>query len=361
MVALVGTERLVGFSDAVFAIAATIKIVPLKLEFPLAEGSSLAAEIYTRRFGFMMFFVSFAVTMLLWENHVLLFRRLDAHCEVVTWLNLLLLSLVSFLPYPLTIMSDYHYSSAAIIPALVVVGCIALVQLAIVCKTAEGVPGARRRRFAPFHTKHDAAIAVRIGAKVAVFLLAYLLSFATYYITFALLLLLPMSNLATFWLERRWLGLNPPLERLLGGAVAVERIAFLSDGAFSIVSTLIVLDIDDDFDEQVVNGTSIGQLVAAQAPQFMAYVLSAMMVALIWTSNLSIMAELQALDAIMRYLHMVVLACTGFIPFVSGILRCIVPAPAALCALTVPTRDPVSTHTTTTLTKRSQCRLRSSS
>lgn len=98
-----GRERLVFFSDAVFAIAITL----LVLELRIPENVSFAdgfAEIWQQMTGFI---VSFGVIGLYWLAHHALFERVARVDVRALRLNLLLLMTIAFLPFPTAAMSGH--------------------------------------------------------------------------------------------------------------------------------------------------------------------------------------------------------------------------------------------------------------
>jgi uncharacterized membrane protein len=92
----VGTNRLMSFSDGVFSIAITLLVLDLPLDI---EGGAL------ERFGevwpyYVAYFVTFATIGAAWLAHVAITDRLERADGVLLRLNLLVLLVVGFLPYP---------------------------------------------------------------------------------------------------------------------------------------------------------------------------------------------------------------------------------------------------------------------
>jgi uncharacterized membrane protein len=97
-------ERLVFFSDAVFAIAMTLLV--LNIPHP-APGQNVAAFLTTQDGKFVAFFISFWVIALFWMGHHRLFRFVREYDHGLIMLNLALLFCVAFLPYPSAILGDH--------------------------------------------------------------------------------------------------------------------------------------------------------------------------------------------------------------------------------------------------------------
>jgi uncharacterized membrane protein len=88
-------DRVVFFSDAVFAIAITLLIVDLRVE----TGNS-GHELYESRYQILGFALSFAVIGIFWLSHHTIFRYVEAFDRPLIVLNLLFLGTIAFLPYP---------------------------------------------------------------------------------------------------------------------------------------------------------------------------------------------------------------------------------------------------------------------
>ena len=98
-------ERLVFFSDAVFAIVITLLILPLAAEVELPETTGGVAhqvgELWPR---ILTFIVSFLVVGQFWIAHHRMFDRLQRYDTGLLWLNLLSLLTVSFMPFPTAVL-----------------------------------------------------------------------------------------------------------------------------------------------------------------------------------------------------------------------------------------------------------------
>jgi uncharacterized membrane protein len=102
-----GFERLVLFSDAVFAIVITLLVLPLTAEFELPEGTGdVAAEVLSRWPAVLTFAISFLVIGQFWLAHHRMFGHLDHADTGLAWFNLVSLLTVSFLPFPAAVLGN---------------------------------------------------------------------------------------------------------------------------------------------------------------------------------------------------------------------------------------------------------------
>ncbi len=98
-------ERVVFFSDAVFAIVITLLVLPLTAEIDLPEQSAdLAHDIWQQWPRVLSFAVSFLVIGQFWIAHHRMFTHLRAYDNVLIWLNLVSLLSVCFLPFPAAVL-----------------------------------------------------------------------------------------------------------------------------------------------------------------------------------------------------------------------------------------------------------------
>ena len=97
-------DRVLFFSDAVFAIAMTLLAVELHVPATAAKITT-AHEIYRARDSLIGFGISFAVIALFWLGHHGIFRYITAFDRPLILLNLLFLGTIAFLPYPTALLS----------------------------------------------------------------------------------------------------------------------------------------------------------------------------------------------------------------------------------------------------------------
>jgi len=115
-----GYDRLLFFSDAVFAIAITFLALELRLPAHMAanEAAGSAAvwgalgSIWPRYLGFA---VSFIVIGMYWLGHHRMFRLINRYDDRLVRFNLIFLFFVVVIPFPTTVLGDYVDTQAAVI------------------------------------------------------------------------------------------------------------------------------------------------------------------------------------------------------------------------------------------------------
>lgn len=125
-------ERVVFFSDAVFAIVITLLVLELKVPH-LSEHNEptlrhALVELLPRVAGFV---TSFLIIGLMWIEHHRIFRYIADYDGRLLWLNLFLLLCVSFVPFPTALFSENFWSRTAFILYTASFGGVATAKLLI--------------------------------------------------------------------------------------------------------------------------------------------------------------------------------------------------------------------------------------
>ncbi|MES2372002.1 MAG: TMEM175 family protein [Bacteroidota bacterium] len=123
-------ERMVLFSDAVFAIAITLLIIEIK--FPELPADYKTAPYLRKMFEpvalhFLGFLVSFFVIGMSWAGHLKMFRYLNAYDNGVIFFNLL--SLFFIVAFPFAASGITHFNEGFMFPMLIYIGNIFLINL----------------------------------------------------------------------------------------------------------------------------------------------------------------------------------------------------------------------------------------
>lgn len=114
-----GLERIVFFSDAVFAIAITLLAIELKVP-QIDQGADYTAEALWRAVAgewpqFLAFFLSFSIIAAYWLSHHRYFRYIVRYDGGLIFYNLAILFFVALMPYSSELLGEYGNLSTAII------------------------------------------------------------------------------------------------------------------------------------------------------------------------------------------------------------------------------------------------------
>lgn len=115
-----GMERLLFFSDAVFAIAITL--LALEIRLPVSEEQLTNEELLQSLLSiwpkYLSYIVSFLVIGLFWIGHHRKFRFIQRYDSRLLQLNIILLLGIALVPFPTAILSEYGNRTATIFYAL---------------------------------------------------------------------------------------------------------------------------------------------------------------------------------------------------------------------------------------------------
>ena len=103
-----GIDRIVFFSDAVFAIAITLLALDIKLPdgVDLNSNSSLTHALSSMFPQILAFVLSFLIIGIFWSSHVRKYHALISYNSTFVMLNLILLMLIAFMPFPTSLISS---------------------------------------------------------------------------------------------------------------------------------------------------------------------------------------------------------------------------------------------------------------
>ncbi|HUV49312.1 MAG TPA: TMEM175 family protein [Actinomycetes bacterium] len=99
------TGRMEAFSDGVFAIAITLLV--LEIGVPEGSGDDLWGALLDQWSSYLAYLVSFATIGAVWFAHTVITEALSGATSVLIRVNLLLLLVVAFLPFPTILLSEY--------------------------------------------------------------------------------------------------------------------------------------------------------------------------------------------------------------------------------------------------------------
>jgi uncharacterized membrane protein len=134
-------ERIVFFSDAVFAIVITLLVLPLTAEIELVEGAGVAHQVIELGPRVLTFVVSFLVIGQFWIAHHRLFGYLRRYDAGLLWLNVVSLLTVAFMPFPAALLGAQSTAR----DRFPVVFYAASLTVASACLTSTWVYALRRR------------------------------------------------------------------------------------------------------------------------------------------------------------------------------------------------------------------------
>jgi uncharacterized membrane protein len=115
-----GMERLVFFSDAVFAIAITLLALEIRLPEDIGHASNTELlhgllSIWPKYLGYLISFLSIGN---FWIIHHRQYRYIERYDTRLMFINMLILMAVAFIPFPTSVISENGNRTATILYAL---------------------------------------------------------------------------------------------------------------------------------------------------------------------------------------------------------------------------------------------------
>jgi uncharacterized membrane protein len=121
-------DRLVFFSDAVFAIALTLLVIDIKV--PIGEDGGSAQVVLDALPSIYAYALSFYVIAVNWMGHHRRFGHIVRYDARLIGLNFLLLFVVAFVPFPTSLIAEYGGEVTSVVLYAAVVSSLSLLQLA---------------------------------------------------------------------------------------------------------------------------------------------------------------------------------------------------------------------------------------
>jgi len=106
---LINEERVLNFSDAVFAFAATLLVLKIDLPslFPGQVETGFFQMLVSLWPTYLANIVSFLVISYYWLSHHAVFGLMKRFNTTIVWLNVIFLISIAFLPFPVDVFGEY--------------------------------------------------------------------------------------------------------------------------------------------------------------------------------------------------------------------------------------------------------------
>ena len=328
---IVSPARLQGFSDAVFATAATLLVIPIR-KFKLKEHESLKNALIDRFPELMVFVVGFLVICTIWESHILRFKVIARIDDLIVVLTLVSLMFTTFLPFTVALEGKFgKYPVAITLPCviLLILEAIEFIMFLYAFHAPRLLSSSLRSLSKEELRVKKAQIFGKIAINCTLFILAAGFSSLDVIVSWVMIVAVIFTPLI-----RRLFAICtkrfccPRTEarsrvQLLTGRIEKERIEYFSDAAIAIVATLLVLDITtEDFPgKSAVKKDGLWKTLVNMWQMFVAYMGCYATVALLWFVHHSVLHQIRMLTAAMTICNNLFLACLAGTPFVSTLVN----------------------------------------
>lgn len=129
----INEDRIIGFSDAIFAFAITLLV--LKIDLPVVNTSVAPSQLTKELIGLWPQYLANIISFLVIGNYWIVHHRLFSHIRKfdipLVWLNIFLLMAVSFLPFPTDLLGSYRDQVISVVLYAANLSLIGFLQLLI--------------------------------------------------------------------------------------------------------------------------------------------------------------------------------------------------------------------------------------
>jgi uncharacterized membrane protein len=194
-------ERMLFFSDAVFAITLTLLVLDLRLPAGVTD-ARLFRGVLEMGPKLIAFAITFALVAVFWIAHLSITRRLKAFDWPVAWVNMLFLFAVTFTPFVSTLLGEYSVFGNAwrlYCLALVAIGSAQVVLFLVIYRDNGRLIGRVDRR----EFWHRLIRAVSPAASFTVLLALSLMGFTRMSVILSFLIIPAILVLVQFSLTRK--------------------------------------------------------------------------------------------------------------------------------------------------------------
>lgn len=251
---LVHLNRLKYFNDAVFAIVSTILILPIR-RLEQNSDTDLETELKDRWAHLVVYFIAFLVICSVWESHVHRFKILAHVDDVLIWLNLTSLMFTSFLPFVCALEGKYPKKY---LPIVLICGDMLILEILevvlILYSFSQGdLLKDELQELSEEHLKErrDYMLAKKLINSLLYVLAASLstTNAVASWVLISIVIITPCIHRFIGVMFRKCKAIRmarADFDLMFGNYIDTERVECFSDGVFSIVATLLVLDITTD-------------------------------------------------------------------------------------------------------------------
>ncbi len=342
-------ERLLGFSDAVFAIAMTFLALDLgAIPDDVGEVGGLTAAQFLHENipDYIVYFSTFLMVAYLWWRHHLMFRYIKRNSTLLVWLNTLMLALVAMLPYPASVLSEaYHFAFAflLLLVPLTLIGIFMWLSWEVAVAQKLIIPGTPASTIRYIRGQVMASPIVLAGTSVLAYV-GWQTGNQTWMriggVLWALLIIIPIvlrwiypppdkayefpeEDLPDVWKTRDELDteqarkVRSSLERLRNGS-DTDRIKILTDGVVAIAVTILALQLRPP----QVQGELTDEVLVEnfQSVPWWTYLVTFVLISLFWRGHVRIFTAIRGADPVLLWLNLIFLMFIAFLPMTAALI-----------------------------------------
>ena len=321
--------RLQAFSDAVSAIVATILILPLRNVLK-SNDDSFVDYLQSHQSLIIVYFVAFLVICSIWESHIMRWIVISCVDDVLVWLNITSLLFVSFLPFVVRLIGQYTEKKIPLVLGCGLLLVLELMEMIMIYYTfsQHRLLRAELKNALPFelHQKRNHILKRKLLNPV-LYIFAAGLSYVNVKISWAFIILVIITPCINRLIEVIIYKIRFVQEEqhifLYENIICKERVECFTDGVYSIVATLLVLDITVDHfpSEGDVEKQGMRKTLSHMRSEYLTYVGTFAVCGILWFVHHSLFYSLKKVNYLMMIINNISLSCVGTLPFLVSILN----------------------------------------
>ncbi|XP_077999209.1 endosomal/lysosomal proton channel TMEM175-like [Glandiceps talaboti] len=296
------SERTRGYSDAVYAIVITILIVPISDQVSdFDDSKSVLQNVWDQALSIGIYALAALFIYSEWEEHVWTFQSIARVGDALLLCNILMLLPITFLPYTITVLSEHIEDPFAIFLFSVCVLIISVMELLVIL-VGYHVSGIGSDDAGEYKsTKHLRGVLMfKDCLKMILSVLAAAICTVSVYVSWAILILLVFHD----WLAALLIGIYN---------------STLTDAIFSIVATLIVLDLSSSSvpnnDALKADNTTLKAVLGESQHEYLSYLSSFITVGLMWLNHHTVFHYATVITRSMQACNKYSLMFVGLFPY----------------------------------------------
>jgi len=320
--------RLQSYTDAVFAIVGTILIGYLNQTVVprLTDGSN---SLYQRSLDNLKFFTVYHFTFLhisvIWLNHSRVFSVIERVNDVLIWMNMVFLYVVSFVPLAFGILGEFNNTYEGIVIPSIVIILINTTLAAMIWYVFRRKSFLLPSSMSDIHAKYfeytmyfKLSITPIFAGLAIVFVNISLPAAQVLFYGSVFVIAIPKLVAYCIWCRNKT-DMSKLIVQLLRASASKDRIEFFTDGVYSIIATLIILTVTtvgiptwDTVNTQF-NG-SLTRALHDNRIDYISYFSSFWVISLFWFVHHSLFNFIKKLNPFMFLTHQFSLSFVGLIP-----------------------------------------------
>lgn len=325
---VVSSHRLQGFSDAVFATAATLLVIPIR-KFHKGDKQTLKEALLAHWLEFLVFILGYLVICSVWESQIIRMKLLKKVDDVIVVLTLISLMVTTFLPFTIELEGKFANKESPIVINAILLIVLELLELAMFIYGFH-TPKLLTEHFneLPDDIKSikKKQIYMKISLNCSLFLCASFFCSVSYIASSVIVCIVIITPLLRRIMVRFsnycscCFGVSTTNEfQVLTGRMDKERVEMFSDAAMAIIATLLILDLTtEEFpDKSLVEKLGLINTLRGMWQDFVAYIGTFIVVGMQWFVHHSVIQKIQIFTPLMVLLNNLFLAFAAFSPFIS--------------------------------------------